>query len=282
MKRHTLPRFRSTTAGIQRGRWILLAAMLLLLAAPVWAQEWNVQLVDDSGNTGHQSQIVVASDGTPYITYKNTSNQLNLAWWVEDESQRGWNFHVLSDATYGAVMEVLIDDDDYLHVAWSRTSQVRYGVFDPATLTWVVPIETVSTSYYNADVDLAIRLEGSDWIPSVAFNSYGDPVRVATRDPGSGDWSEEQVSTVHANWGAPSIGVDSEGGHHVSFYESNGGNLMYAVKSAGSGTWAEQVVDIDGNVGSYSSIVIDDTDTIHIAYYDITNGDLKYATTSGR
>lgn len=70
--------------------------------------------------------------------------------------------------------------------------------------------------------------------------------------------------------------IDSNGYLHVSYYDTNGQDLMYATNA--DGQWKTEIVDSVGNVGKYNSIDVDVSGNVHISYYDNTNQDLKYAT----
>jgi hypothetical protein len=262
--------------------FLMLLSILPLVTAA--AQDWNLQIVDDSGNVGHQSQIVVTSDGTPYIAYVGSSNALMLAWWVEDAGARGWNFDAVSSVgNSSCTVAMVVDPDDQLHLTWTSGGayRVRYGVYDPAIQDWILGPEDAAPNSNNTWLPYLILVEeGPDLVPHIVFNKNNGVVRVTRRDPGSGLWDQETISETHEAYGQSSIGADSSGGLHVSFYEPVGDNLMYAHKASGGSVWALQTVDTEGNVGAYSCLVIDDADNIHIAYYDDTNGDLKFASST--
>lgn len=259
---------------------LLLILLSSLLVMPVLSQEWNIQLVDDSGDAGYNSQIVVLSNGTPYIAYK-IGSYIRLTWWVEDGAESGWVFTQLEPSTNGYEFEMLADSEDLLHLVWTNNYQpAKYGIYDPANQVWILAPEEIAGSPAYANVGMALIEDGPDKIPHVVANANGGLIWVAERDPGTGVWSVEQVSSVFNCGGTASLGIDSTGGKHISFYEPSGDNLMYAVKAAGGSEWLLQTLDVGGNVGEYSAIIVDDNDDVHIAYYDRTNGDLKFATST--
>lgn len=252
---------------------------LVVLAASTGAQDWNVQLVDDSGDVGFDSQIAVLSNGTPYIAFVGGSSDLKLAWWVEQGEESGWNFDVLGNATTSRTKEMLVDAQDRLHLVWCYASNSYYGIYSPVTQDWVLGPEVVPMGMYYAHLDLTLWQSGDDLIPVVVGNTdSGGVVKLAKRDPVSGTWTAETCSGTYFAYGPSSVAVDASGGYHVSFCESSGWNLVYAGKPAG-GSWAYQTVDVTGNIGQYNSIIVDGSGAVYIAYYDATNGDLKFATT---
>jgi hypothetical protein len=131
--------------------------------------------------------------------------------------------------------------------------------------------------------DLAIADSSGTITPTIVYGEFElfyDQTRIlkyATRDPGTGIWSNGVIDDVHRIGLQVSVAVDSSGGLHVSYYEETADDLMYATKAAGDTTWARSYVDIVDQVGMYSSIIVDDQDRPYIVYYDETNGDLKYA-----
>jgi hypothetical protein len=259
---------------------ILLMLLSIVFVMPAIAQDWNVQIVDDSGDVGQDSQIIVLSDGTPYIAYK-ASGYIRLTWWVENGPESGWVFTQLEQATAGYAFEMLVDSADQLHLVWCRSyNEPRYGIYDPASELWALAPEAIPGMPGYAHTGMTLTEDGGEITPHVIANADGSIVWVGVRDPGTGVWEVDQVSSVFNANGASSLGVDSTGGHHVSFYDPTGDNLMYAVKAAGGSEWLLQSLDLEGNVGEYSNLIVDDNDDIHIAYYDRTNGDLKFATST--
>jgi hypothetical protein len=259
----------------------MLVLGLVLSVGTSQAQTWNLQIVDDAGDAGYDSQIVTTADGTPYVFYKR-SGDLYLAWWVPGEGDLGgWQFKYLD--TYVSspyAFEALVDAQDRIHVAYGRYTSpgVKYGIYSPSTQAWVLGPETVTGAQTTSYVDLTLVPIGSDLVPVIASNRENDKSYVFKRDPVSGAWSSTNVDPVHNATRGASIAVDSSLNMHASFYEPDGDNLMYATKTWDATTWQVSTVDVTGNVGDYCSILVDASDHVHIVYYDTTNGDLKHAT----
>ncbi len=261
----------------------LLAILGLALSVGLGrAETWNLQIVDDAGDTGYDSQIVTLSDGIPYIFYKNSSsNSLQLAWWVPDGGgSGGWQFKGLDNyVPTGLKFEAIVDAQDHIHVAYARQASpyVKYGIYDPATQAWILGPESVTGGQSNMYVDLTIVPIEADLVPVIAANRTDATVYVYKRDPVSGVWSNTNVDPTHDARRGTSVAVDASHNMHVSYYEATGANLMYATKGWDATTWMISTVDVTGNVGDYSSILVDASDRVHIVYYDTTNGDLKHA-----
>ena len=245
----------------------------------VEAQEWNFHIVDDVGTAGYQSQVAVTSDGTPYILYKRGSdNKLYLSWWVPTGGNGGgWDIIEIGGSHQAYACEIVVDSNDYLHMAWDNILSIRYGVYDPATQTWMIPQEEAAAQYGSLDLAL---VERDDTITAyiVYVHRYSPyHLKLCTRDPVSESLSVETLHDEACSGSMPSIATDSQGRLHVSFRETQSGSLMYATNANESTTWVTEYVDLGGNLGQYSSIVVDETDVPYIVYYDAVNGDLKYA-----
>jgi hypothetical protein len=258
----------------------LVALALLAGATLAHAQTWNLQVVDDAGDTGYDSQTVVAGDGTPYIFYKANGN-MYVAWWVPGGGgQGGWQYATLetnSIPTGGYPWEVLVDSQGRFQMAYARTNGVRYGIWNPTSKAWVLGPETVTGAAAYTNVDMTLTTIGADIIPVLSINADGNKVSIYKRDPGTGAWSSSLVDNLHNATRPSSIALDSTRKMHVCFYEPSGQNLMYATKTWDDTVWQVSTVDIPGNVGDYCSIAVTPDDHVHIVYYDTTNGDLKYA-----
>ncbi len=72
-----------------------------------------------------------------------------------------------------------------------------------------------------------------------------------------------------------SAAIDQNGYLHVSYYNTNGQDLLYATNA--DGTWRTEIVDSVGNVGKHNSIDVDARGIVYISYFDDTNQDLKFA-----
>lgn len=258
---------------------LLIALAVSLGAATAQAQTWNLQIVDDAGDVGYDSQTVVDSNGIPHVFYKNSGGQMYVAWWVPGGgNQGGWNFATLENSCpAGYAFDVVADAQGKFRVAYARTNAVRYGIWDPATKAWTLGPETVTGTGGYAYVDLTLATIGPDVWPVLAINVESDKVRVYRRDPSNGTWSSSLVDNLHNSSTPSSVAVDSLQRMHVSFYENNGQNLMYATKAWNDAAWQVSTVELTGNIGEYCNIAVTPDDRVHIVYYDRTNGDLKYA-----
>ncbi len=255
---------------------------VLLLTTTVVAQPWNLQIVDNAGDAGVYSRIVVTSDGAPYIFYW-ISYDAYLAYWVPaGGDDGGWERIRVED--YGKInpLGLAVDGNDHIHLCWSKRSpkQIRYAVLDSQTKSWIMgPEAAVSlTSDAEGIGDLVIIEDQGSVTAAIAYvDDYPYSIlKIATRDSITG-WSSETICEGRfAVLGSVSMVADSTGRLHVSFQEG-AGSLMYATNANPDSLWVSEYVDISGNVGLYTSIVVEEGNVPYIVYYDVDNGDLKYA-----
>jgi len=253
------------------------AAAFFLGAVSAHAQTWNIQIVDDAGNTGYESRIAITSDNTPYVFYMAQAYWAWMAKWVPSGEGGGWDKWALGyTVPYYLRPAFIAGPGDSLHLATSRSSPSRidYNIYNANTQVWDVSGETVVNEIGN--ISMALIDSAGVVIPAIAYTTYLIPyhLQFARRDPSSGIWSVQLIFDA-VRTESPSIAIDSEYHAHVCFYETVGDNLMYATNAGG--TWVSEYVDIAGNVGQYCAIAIDAGDVPYIVYYDWTNGDLKYA-----
>ncbi|MCK5603840.1 hypothetical protein KAR91_18270 [Candidatus Pacearchaeota archaeon] len=234
---------------------IIIMIVFFYVASSVTAQPWNLRVVDDAGNTGHNSQIAVTSDGTPYILYvESVDDSVYLAWWVPSGGGTGgWNHISIDRCWYTHRTTALVADAyDNLHLAfdggYSNPNLLRYAVFDHNTKSWVIPPETAvegNAPYKAMYTAVGVVDNGGTITPTIAYaDGPWGPLKYATRDPITGTWSSGPIYTNHNVGTVLSMAVDSAGRFWLSFYEDDGNNLMYATRAPGEITWGWGYVDI--------------------------------------
>jgi RHS repeat-associated protein len=92
-------------------------------------------------------------------------------------------------------------------------------------------------------------------------------------------WTTETVDSVGNVGQFTSVGLDTNGNPHISYFDPANGRLKYA-KWTGS-SWAVQTVDTSTFSGYYTSLAIDSAGNPHISYYNSLGFDLKYAKWTG-
>ena len=105
------------------------------------------------------------------------------------------------------------------------------------------------------------------------------PMQISAKE---NDWSTQQVVLGEKDWcvRSTSINIDNKGTPHISYHDSNSGEVKYA--SFNGYDWDVKIVDFVGinDVGS-TSLAFDQNDIPHISYYEGENHLLKYAYWTG-
>lgn len=136
---------------------------------------------------------------------------------------------------------------------------------------WSVEVvDTGAGSPENAAGSVHVSYAGTDGI-----DPANNELRYATKDE-SEDWIVTTVDGDGVGWYS-SIGVDSEGNVHISYYDNVNRSLKYATNASGSWT-TTRVYSGSPDTGRSTSLVIDSYDRVHIAFYDAGNRSLMYST----
>ena len=101
-----------------------------LLATTVYASDgWNIQTVDNSGNTGYYSSLAYDSNGYPHIAYYNSSSRsLMYARWTGE----GWQCETVRSPVghykqpIGQYCSIVMDDEDRPHIAYYTVDSSYY------------------------------------------------------------------------------------------------------------------------------------------------------------
>ncbi len=89
-------------------------------------------------------------------------------------------------------------------------------------------------------------------------------------------WVSIPVDSLEQVGRFSSIGRDSLGGLHVTYFDFTNNDLKYAYRSP-AGSWSTSTIDTTGTVGRDTSIAVDTSGGLHVSYRDVGAGDLKYA-----
>lgn len=239
---------------------------------------WSIELVDEAGTGGANSNIALDSMGTIHIGYCDTTNK-SLKYATYDGSF--WSAETIdSDNVIGwSVMK--LDSNGYPHFCYIRTAygsspscDLKYAVWNG--LSWDMeiisscdPMNSEGYYYTSMALDSANR-------PHISYSyTYGS----TTSDGGlmyahwnGSSWQIEEVDAAHAKGEHSSIAVDSTDTPHISFNNLINSALFYAVRNKPEQPlpWTvDSFVDNDPDyytVGVQTALAIDSSDRPHIFY----------------
>jgi hypothetical protein len=279
-----------------------LAILSLLLCPSSVLAQWNIQTVDNSGETGLYSSIASDSHGYPHIAYyDSTRTALMYAYWTGS----GWHIETVDNSDWGGsdnisksgeYCSLAIDTQDRPHISyyiWHRFYIVGQGDHYWGKLRYatkgesgwqMVDVQDGGTDQY-VGLYTSIALWEDQGIGAVVphmsyYYSNTGKLYHAYYNISTLSWVKEVVDGASNVGGYTSIAVDANQHIYISYYDFDGQDLKYAYYDGV--VWSTVIVDGTGDVGKYSSLALDDSNVPHIAYYDATNKNLKYATLSGK
>ena len=249
----------------------------------VFAQ-WNIQTVDNSGDTGKWSDIAYDSQGYPHIVYYNdTDDYLLYATWTGE----GWFIEAIptSSPNCGQYCSIDIDQFDAIHVSCVRCysgSNYSFLVYAKKVEQESWSITNIVQSNYSNDFHYTSITTTYDeiWervVPHVSYhkNNVGD-LYYAYLDPETSSWIIMCVDSGGDVGEWTDIAADSDNNIYISYYDNADKDLKIAIYDGNS--WGCSIIDgLYTDVGQMTSIVIDDNDIPHVTYYDETSGALKHA-----
>lgn len=245
-----------------------------VLISSLGSAQWNKQVIDQSGDSGRYSKIVLDSSGTPHVVYTADGGRLFYAKWI------GWSWErteLKRSPSEHIDPEICLNSDGVMAIATLNRPAETYRA--GALEVYVRSIEGWPESPVGA-VGFGDNEPRGTWRLSAEFTgdmlhviiSRGD-LRHFVFDLSLNTFTLEEVidPSIRIYYDC-SVAVDSNDALHVSYCDD--GDLKYAYYDGSS--WHTQYVDTVGSVGKYNSIVLRDGKP-HIFYYDETNGNLKHA-----
>lgn len=217
------------------------------------AVTWAVEPVDsypdatglNPGDAGKYSSMAVASDGTVWVVYQDSSN--GVLKYATRAPTGGWT---IGNADTGGGPSY---DSGY----WASVAIDPSG--NPVAAHYDAAKGTLRVARWNGTAfTAAVAYEGTDFTPtdtaveSVSGNA-GEYTRIVIAADGT-----EYIAFYDRAWGALRLASGNVGGHSVEVVDE-------AALAAGA------------NVGQWPDLLVDGA-SVSIAYHDVTNQDLKLAT----
>lgn len=245
-----------------------ICCVLMLWCSSAFADSWQIETVDSSGNVGGGISLADMSiTGEPNISYYSTNGKLMYAC----NKGSGWSISTVdSPGDEGATTSIMLDvaaDPRNPCISYTDGSHLKFAAL--AGSHW-----TITSLDPGHDSDY----------PSIACDSNGNPY-IPYYDSDYGNlrycywtgysWNIETIDPTSGVGMFTSIALDSNDNAHISYYDFLNYHLKYVYWTGSS--WSIQTVDSSTENGQYTSIAVQSAGNIHISYYDQDGDALKYA-----
>ena len=257
----------------------------LWMVTPDDKGNWVKEEVDNNGDVGEYSSIVVVND-TPVIAYYDSTNgKLKLAY----KKSGLWNISIIDNSQdVGKWISMAADKNGMIHIAYidNKNQDLKYARWD-------------GKNSVVQEVDDGITEAGGGVInrqTSIAIDSLGYPhityydgflgnLRYAYYDPQKGEWVKEvvdpppegQTNTADlGKWNA--ITLDKDNNPYIAYSDSTNSKVKVAYLK--NGKWTRIELENPDMFEAYINIVLLNGIPF-VAYFDSTYSDLRLAWQSG-
>jgi hypothetical protein len=219
------------------------------------AQGWAVDSVDEQAWAGLSSSLFVDENGYPHIAYSDYDWPYGItkyarwtgSWWQIDVIDVG--------RESGINNSLFVDEQGSAHLAYVDDYRIRYAVKEPSG--W--GISEVTGGDDDSHMSLVLASSG---LPRIAF--FAGPHLMYAAFDGVG-WTFQTVDDQSVVGKYNSLILDSEGNPHISYGDTQYGDLKYAYHD---GTvWHVELVESQGINGYGTSLALTQNDMPRIAFY---------------
>jgi hypothetical protein len=237
--------------------------------------DWQVQIIVDSGPDAEGVSLALDSSQNPHLFYLTTSiitgTFFEYARWDGAE----WQIETLDYSSskdlprMSGGVRLALDESNNVHAAYyePRFSDLRYLTWAP---NWQIRALPESGTIRTPSLDLSERPVGGSITPYLGYyNQTSGQIKVASWERA---WLMNPVTFVANPVTTLSLAAGSTT-EHVTYYDADNQRLIYSYWDGSQ--WRPEIVDEAGNVGRYNSLVL--AGTPRIAYWDATSRRVKLA-----
>lgn len=201
--------------------------------------DWTKQtLIYD--NIAYSPQLVLDSEGKPFVIFETTNSDLMLALRSGDT----WTISTIVDSTniayQAAVFHKNAAGQDILHLTYYEMDEDQiwhatlYG--ETWTKTLILPDEGGRGYANDQGPMLAIAIDGSaggDGVPHITYyNSTSQALKHTWLDPATAAWQDDTIDETGQVGTSSSMKIDSTGKIHVAYFAISHFDLRYATNVA--------------------------------------------------
>jgi len=261
--------------------WIIFIAALFQTSSPGFSQGWEISTVA----SGTRPSLDLDSGGNPHIAYiyEAPTGWVRYSAWNSTTSM--FDTFTVSIGNFAGPPAIAVDNADAPRVNYHRHTPPPEQIY-AALNGGIWTITAIASDNHDG------------WDNSLVFDSNNLP-HTSTIDPvdiggaastgveyaffDGATWLVEAIGSAQIVWSTgTSLALDANDDPHITYYDSNTGDLMYAVKSGG--TWTITSIDVGGDAGRFSSLELDGTGAPRVSYYEHlmdSTGLVKYASWNG-
>jgi hypothetical protein len=244
--------------------------------------EWTTSVIDGShgmADMGDHS-LRLTSNNRPRVAYG--SSHLYYAH-LEDT---GWVIDTVDSASgVGRYTSLALDDIDLPYISYYDATNKDLKLAHWNGSDWDVQTIDAGNLNYGAGRDTAIALDDNNW-PAISYlgNDYNtsqakylDDLKYAKWNGSVSSWSILTLDSSDNIGGYISMGLDSDGHPHISYYDDDYNNNLKYIQYTGS-SWFQVTFDLAGNSGDHSSIAVAEESLVYISYFSEDKDRLKMVT----
>jgi hypothetical protein len=223
---------------------------------------WIVQPVDEEGNWGMETSLVLDASGHPHISYyggTGSTTYLKYAY----HNGTVWtivNIDPVSPST--CATSITLDSSGYPHISYDASHGLKYANYNGSVWN-IVTVDSVQGRYSS------LALDSSD-NPHISYvGKWGTANIIMYAYHNGTSWQNETyfspgTGTVGGIGGYTNLVLDPSDIPHICY--NKGYDLYYA--SYNGSTWTNEMVDDSYfYTGQYSSMALDSDGHLHTSYY---------------
>ena len=239
-------------------------------------ENWRIERVDATGQTGRYTSIALDSHGYPHISYcqEDSGGFVRYAKWNGID----WEIETIDTGSGGefgnvTTTSIAIDSEDNPHIVYAKPpNMVKYAQWDENQ--WKYDTVISKEGIYGS---VSIALD-SQQHPHISYCDGYDSYHIWHAYHNGTSWSNEIVDPQNRGGIHNTICTDSNDAPCIAYTSVSKGAIYCAKKDNNNGDWYAEIVDSATNkYYFYPSLDLDSNDHPHIGYYDIESYDLKYA-----
>ena len=197
--------------------------------------EWETYLIDNGGDVGHYSSIIVDSEGNAHIAYSVEVSRDPIGLKYATNKNGAWQVYTV-DSTIGtgSFPSIALDSNENPYITYNDESASEIyltrsvaGIWQKETLPDGAPYNRSSSVDFDSADALHIAYRANDGTLHL---------RYATGSFGSLAW--EVVDNVSDIGDSIALACDNAGNSHIAYFDSTTGTTMYADNAAKA--WAPQ------------------------------------------